>query len=230
MSDLKYNRLQRTEKLIGAANLSKLVNSSVLVVGLGGVGGCAFEMLVRAGVGKLTVVDCDTFDETNLNRQILCTVLNIGRAKTEAAVLRAAEIAPDCRVEQKFMRYSNETAEQVFCERYDYVADCIDSVADKTDLIVRAVQSGIPVISAMGSGNRLAPRFEVKDVFKTSGDGLARVMRKKLREAGIKSLKTVCDAGLPIVADGVPGTVSYAPNAAGCLMAQQIVTDIIWKE
>ncbi len=222
--------MQRTEKLIGAENQDRLKNSSVLVVGLGGVGGCVFEMLVRAGVGKLTVVDCDAFDETNLNRQLLCTVRNIGRKKTEAAVLRAAEIAPDCKVSGKFVRFSEETASDIFSERYDYVADCIDSVVDKTALIVRAKQSGIPIVSAMGSGNRIIPRFEVRDIFKTEGDGLARVMRKKLREAGISSLKTVCDAGLPEKLDGVPGTISYAPNMAGCLMAQQIVTDIIWKE
>ncbi len=127
------------------------------------------------------------------------------------------------------MRYCEQTADEIFSERYDYVADCIDSVADKTDLIVRCNKENVPVISAMGSGNRLKPRFTVTDVFSSSGDGLARVMRKRLREAGIKSLAVVCDTELPLKRDGTPGTVSYAPNMSGCVMAQHIVTELLCK-
>ena len=219
----------RTVKLIGNDGLEKLAASSVLVVGLGGVGGCVFEMLARAGIGKITAVDGDVFEITNLNRQILSTVANAGTPKAIAAAKRAEEIAPHCVVNAKFMRYCEQTADEIFSKRYDYVADCIDSVADKTDLIVRCNKENVPVISAMGSGNRLKPRFTVTDVFSSSGDGLARVMRKRLREAGIKSLTVVCDTELPLKRDGTPGTVSYAPNMSGCVMAQHIVTELLCK-
>ena len=220
---------ERTEKLIGENGVDRLKNSSVLIVGIGGVGGCVFEMLVRAGLGNITVVDGDVFEASNLNRQILSSKTNIGFPKTAAAVQRAKEISPQCRVTEKFMRFCIETADDVFDAKYDYVADCIDSVDDKTHLIMLCKQVGVPVISAMGSGNRVFPEFKVLDIYKTSGDGLARVMRKKLRQAGIASLKTVCDISPTEPCVGAVGTISYAPNLAGCVMAREIINDILWK-
>ena len=128
------------------------------------------------------------------------------------------------------MRYSKENSDKIFGERFDYVIDCIDSVNDKTDLIVNAKFRNIPIISAMGSGNRIKPDYKVSDIFSTQGDGLARVMRKKLREAGITALKTVCDSGLPLKTDGAPGTISYAPNIMGCIIAREVITDLLWKD
>lgn len=224
-------RTQRTEQLIGAEGVNTLAAASVLIVGLGGVGGCVFEMLARAGIGHLTVVDGDVFDESNLNRQILSESANIGKPKAAAAAARAERIAPACSVTALCMRYSAETADTILHPSFDYVADCIDSVADKTDLIVRCSRRGIPVISAMGAGNRLTPKFCITDIYDTTDDGLARVMRKKLRAAGIASLLTVCDAAPPLCSvSGAPGSISYAPNLSGCLMAQKIITDLLWNE
>ena len=219
----------RTEKIIGTDGLNRLARSSVLVVGLGGVGGCVFEMLLRAGIGRITVVDGDRFEITNLNRQILSTVDNIGTYKTDAAVLRAKLVAPDCVVTEKRMRYNGETADEIFTEAFDCVADCIDSVADKTHLIVRSQSENIKIISAMGSGNRLSPDFKATDIYSTQGDGLARVMRKKLKEAGVKKLTVICDTGLPQSVAGTPGTISYAPNMSGLIMAKEIIGYLLCK-
>ena len=154
----------------------------------------------------------------------------MGISKTSAALLRAKDISPDCEVTAKQVRYCAQTKQDVFDSKYDYVADCIDSVNDKLDLIVYCKEKNIPVISAMGSGNRINPSFAVTDIYATSGDGLAKVMRKRLRDVGIKSLDTVCDKGLAEKIDGVPGTVSYAPNLSGCVMAQKIITELLCKE
>lgn len=223
-------RTQRTEKLIGVEGMRKLRQAHVLLVGAGGVGGCVFEMLARSGVGRITVADGDAFEESNLNRQLLATVQNIGVNKARAAAARAKEIAPDCEVIALAMHYNEQTADDVFAARYAYVADCIDSVADKTSLIVRSIEECVPVISAMGSGNRLSARFEVKDIYATAGDGLARAMRKRLRAAGVQRLNVVCDTGVAEPAAGSPGTVSYVPNLSGCVMAQKIITDLLWNE
>ena len=222
-------RLDRTEKLIGAQGLQKLRQAHVLVVGLGGVGGCVFEMLARGGIGRITAVDGDVFEESNLNRQLLATTCVLGAFKADVAAARAREIAPDCVVTAKRMRFSAQTADELFAETYDYVADCIDSVADKTALIETCARRNVPVISALGAGNRIAPAFVVTDIYKTAGDGLARVLRRKLRQAGIVKLKAVCDTGQPLSVNGTPGSVSYAPNLSGCVMAQKIVTDLLWN-
>lgn len=230
-TEFSSDRHARTRTLVGEDGMRKLHASSVLIVGLGGVGGCVFEMLARAGIGKLTVVDGDVFETSNLNRQILSSVRDIGTRKTQVAVRRAKEIAPDCTVVEKSIRYTADTAQAILCEPFTYVADCIDSVADKTDLIVRCNRLGIPILSAMGAGNRLQPHFAVSDIFATTHDGLARVMRKKLRSAGVTRLKTVCDATpSSVTAKDLPGTVSYAPNLMGCLMAQEIINDIVCNE
>lgn len=221
--------LERTQKLIGDAGVAKLAAASVLVVGLGGVGGCVFEMLVRAGVGSITAVDGDTFEESNLNRQILSTRDALGKNKAAVARERAHVINPQCAVYAVEKHFTAENAEEIFCRQYDYVADCIDAVNDKTALIVEANRRNLPILSAMGSGNRLSPHFVVTDIYKTANDGLARAMRKKLKEAGIARLNTVCDTGTPQKTDGAVGTISYAPNLMGCVMAQKIVTDLIWN-
>ncbi|MDE6398594.1 MAG: ThiF family adenylyltransferase [Clostridiales bacterium] len=223
-------RLDRTEKLIGAQGLQKLRQAHVLVVGLGGVGGCVFEMLARGGIGCITAVDGDVFEESNLNRQLLATLSVLGTSKADAAAIRAKEIAPDCVVTVKRMRFTAQTADEIFSASYSYVADCIDSVADKNALIETCVRRNIPVISALGAGNRTDPAFAVTDIYKTSGDGLARVLRKKLRQAGIEKLNVVCDTRQPLSVDGTPGSVSYAPNLSGCVMAQKIITDLLWNE
>ncbi|MDE7394828.1 MAG: ThiF family adenylyltransferase [Clostridiales bacterium] len=220
---------ERTARLIGEKGVRTLADASVLVVGLGGVGGCVFELLVRAGVGSITAVDGDVFEESNLNRQLLSTHSSLGKNKAAVAKARAAEINPACAVCAVEKHFTENTAQEIFSKSYDYVVDCIDSVPDKTALIVCAKRLGLPVISAMGAGNRLKPKFAVTDIFKTSNDGLARVMRKKLREAGVTQLKTVCDTGEALPQNGAVGTISYAPNAMGCVIAEEILTELLWN-
>lgn len=220
---------ERTAQLIGEKGVQTLSDASVLVVGLGGVGGCVFELLVRAGIGSITAVDGDVFEESNLNRQLLSTRSALGKNKAAVAKARAYELNPACMVYAVETHFTAESAQEIFSKSYDYIADCIDSVPDKTALVVAAQRLGIPIVSAMGAGNRLHPRFAVKDIFKTENDGLARVMRKKLREAGVTHLKTVCDTGKAHPSQGEVGTISYAPNAMGCVLAEEILTELIWN-
>ncbi len=221
---------ERTQLLIGERGVRTLAAAHVLVVGLGGVGGCVFEMLVRAGVGTLTAVDDDCFEESNLNRQLLATRETLGQNKAHAAALRAASIAPNCVVHAVESRFTAAAADALFATRFDCVADCIDSVADKTALVVAAKQHDVPIVSALGAGNRTQPHFAVCDVFKTQNDGLARALRKKLRDAGVDALKVICDTGTPEKKEGTPGTVSYAPNLMGCMLAQEVIAELLWKE
>ena len=220
---------ERTEKLIGINGVKRLKESHVLVLGLGGVGGCVFEMLVRAGVGKITAVDGDVFEESNINRQILCTYRDLGKPKAEVAKARAKLINPACEVRAVSLRYGESTRDQILIDSYDYAADCIDSVRDKTDFILECRKRGVPVISAMGAGNRLTADFTAADIFSTSGDGLARVMRKKLRDEGVTELEVVYSQDAALGVDGAVGSISYAPNAAGCTLAQRIILGLLCK-
>ena len=220
----------RTVRLIGPQGRDALQAAHVLIVGVGGVGGSVFEMLLRAGVGALTVVDGDVFDETNLNRQLLCTVNDIGRYKVHVAAERGASVRPQTRVTPMACRYTAASSETIFAAGpYTAVADCIDSVADKVHLIESAQQRQLPIVSAMGAGNRLQPQFAVTDIYRTANDGLARAVRTRLRRDGVKALKTVCDSGLPQASDGLPGSISYAPNMMGCLLAAEIIKDVLCR-
>lgn len=186
------NQFSRTELLYGEEAMKKLASCRVAVFGIGGVGGYAVEALVRSGIGALDLVDHDRVSLTNLNRQIIATRKTIGRYKVDVAAERAAEISPDCIVRAHQTFYLPETRDQFDFREYDYVIDAIDTVTGKLAIIESAKKAGVPVISAMGAGNKLNPSaFEVADIYETSVCPLARVMRRECRKRGITDLKVV---------------------------------------
>ena len=230
-------RTMRTEMLLGADAMAKLRGASVAVLGLGGVGSWCAEALARAGVGALTLIDQDTVSVSNLNRQLGALSSTVGKSKAEAMAARLRDAAPDARIVPVEARYEAEARERFFAERYDYIADCIDIVSCKLDLIETALTRGVPIISALGTGNKLdAERLTITDISKTQGCPLARVVRKELRARGISHLTVVYspeEARTPIPAEApppgrrsVPGSAVWVPASAGLLMAQKIVRDI----
>ena len=224
----------RTRMVLGEAALDKLANSRVAVFGLGGVGGYAFEALVRSGIGHITAVDGDVFDETNLNRQLLATRESMGRSKAETALLRAKSINPDADIVALDLFYCSDNADSVDFSAFDYVVDCIDSVSSKLLIIQNCIRAGIPVISCMGTGNKLDPSLlRVDDISRTSVCPLARVMRRELRKRGIeKGVKVVYSAEAP-VSEGekqhTPGSAAFVPGCAGLMIAAEIVRRLSGK-
>ena len=236
MSD---RRFARTEMLVGSAALARLAGASVAVFGIGGVGSYAVEALARAGVGRLTLVDHDVIDVTNINRQIHALTETVGAAKTETMAHRIRSINPACAVREIRAFYQPEAAEQFFPEPYDYVLDAVDTVTAKIDLAVQCHRRGIPLIASMGAANKLDPAlFEVMDIYRTSGDPLARILRKKLKERGIPHLRVVCSRERPRTPaigeeqpaagrNSVPASISFVPSAAGLIMAGAVIRDLL---
>jgi len=233
-------RFQRTQMLLGGAAMAALSEAHVMVLGIGGVGGYVVEALARCGVGQLTLIDHDTVSLTNLNRQILATEAVLGRLKVEVARERCLAIHPQMTVHALPLFLTPETAEDLDFAAFDYIVDAADTVTTKLDLIQRAQRAGVPVISAMGAGNKLDPTaFRVTDIFQTQGDPLARVMRRELRKRGIDHLKVVISDELPLPlqeppADAdpearkqPPGSAIFAPAAAGLALAHAVVMDLI---
>lgn len=220
---------ERTQRLIGEDGIAALRAARVILFGVGGVGGAVAEALLRAGVGTLALVDADCVEITNVNRQIVATRKSVGRAKVEVMRERALEINPSARVEAMRAFYSADNAQTFSLEQYDYVADAIDSVRSKLLLVQNALAARVPVISAMGAGNKLDPaRFRVEDISRTSVCPLARVMRRELKKVGIEHLKVVYSDELPVRAGtGAPGSISFVPAAAGLVMAGEIVRDLL---
>ena len=229
---------ERTRRLIGAEALETLNDARVIVFGLGGVGGSVAEALLRAGVGHLTFVDADCVDETNLNRQIIATRETVGMPKAEAMRARALSIRPDADVLAVQAFYDAQSAGRFDLSAYDYVADAIDTVTSKLLLIERATAAGVPIISAMGAGNKLDPsRFRVCDIAKTSVCPLARVMRRELKKRGIDHLKVVFSPeqaaptqqreAPPPGRRSVPASAPWVPPTAGLLLAQAVILDLI---
>ena len=232
------DRLQRTRLMLGDEAVEKLKNSSVIIFGVGGVGGYCAEALVRSGIGKLTVVDNDDVDVTNINRQIIALSSTVGRPKTEVIGERLRDIAGDAEIIEKKMFFLPETAGEFDFSEYDYVVDAIDTVKAKVELIRCCKECGTPIMSSMGAGNKMDPSgFMVSDISKTEMDPLAKVMRRKLKESGIRHLKVVYSKEKPLntVVKGegaqesrhAPGSVAFVPPAAGLLMASEIVKDLI---
>ncbi|MBR4236119.1 MAG: tRNA threonylcarbamoyladenosine dehydratase [Clostridia bacterium] len=217
--------LDRTEMLLGEDALNVFRRAHVALFGLGGVGGGVLEALARAGVGQLTLIDGDVIDETNLNRQLISVRGNIGMPKAEAARQRVLAINPECRVDALRLFYSAENADELDFSRFDYAADCIDTVASKLLIIEKAYAAGVPVISCMGTGNKLDPSaFAIDDISKTSVCPLARVMRRELRERGITQVKVLYSRELPVkTGTRRPGSVSFVPPAAGFMIAGEIL-------
>ena len=230
----------RTQLLIGKDAMEKIRGSRVLIFGVGGVGGCAAEALARSGVGTLGIVDDDYVAETNLNRQILALHSTLGMHKADAAKQRILDIDPETCVQTYKMFYLPENADRIDFSSYDYIVDAIDTVTAKLEIAVRADKAGVPLISAMGCGNRLDPsKLIVTDIYKTDTDPLARVMRRELRKRGVPKLTVVCstepamprapgeDTGELKGSRPAPGSTPFVPTAAGYLLASRVIMDLM---
>ena len=246
------NQFSRTELLIGKDGIQKLKNAKVAIFGIGGVGSFVVEGLVRAGIGNFILVDDDKICLTNLNRQIIATRNTIGKPKVEVAKERILEINPDAKV-KIYQEFFMPDSKGILDDTVSYVVDAVDTVTAKIELVVRANQLDLPIISSMGTGNKLDPtKFEVTDIYKTSVCPLAKVMRKELKTRGIPSLKVVYSKEEPIKPDEdlecsckngcicppgtvrkcttrnqVPGSISFVPSVAGLIIAGEVVKDII---
>ncbi|MBQ7278004.1 MAG: tRNA threonylcarbamoyladenosine dehydratase [Clostridia bacterium] len=229
--------LTRTEALLGPENMAKLKGARVAVFGLGGVGGHAVEALARSGVGALDLIDKDTVSLTNLNRQLIATYSTLGMLKTAAMRERIFSFAPECRVQEWPLFFLPETAGELdFCQ-YNYVVDAIDTVSGKLSIIEAAAAAGVPVISCMGTGNKLDPSLlKVDYIENTSVCPLARVMRRELRKRGLQCIKVVYSTEPPLSPGplpedphrrSTPGSTAFVPASAGLLLASQVVRDII---
>jgi len=221
--------------LLGSAAMEKLSRSHVAVFGLGGVGSWCAEALARSGVGELTLIDQDTVGESNINRQLCALGSTLGQNKAEVVAARVKDINPAITVHPVVARYEAAARDSFFPTRYDYVVDCIDLVACKTDLIRTCLDRGIPIVSSMGTGNkRDASKLALSDISKTTGCALARVMRKELRAIGINHLPVVFSPEEPLPATqmeapppgrrSVPGSLVWVPASAGLLLCQHVVT------
>lgn len=218
----------RTALLLGESAVEKLKNSSVLLFGIGGVGGYVAEALVRAGIGKITLVDKDVVSESNINRQIIALHSTIGKSKAEVMKERIADINPSCEAVAKNCFFGEDNAELFDFSEYSYVVDAIDDVKAKILIIERAKAVGVPVISAMGAGNKLNPSdFEAADISKTSVCPLAKVVRKKLKEKGITGVKVVYSKETPLKHTVPVGSVSFVPSAMGLIIAEQVIKELI---
>ena len=228
----------RNEMLWGPEAQARLARAHVLLLGLGGVGSYAAECLARSGVGELTLVDSDTITLTNLNRQIIALHSTIGRPKTEVMAERIKDINPEADVSVRNCFFLPENADEFDFSSYDYVVDAVDTVTAKLAIISQAKKAGVPVISSMGTGNKLSPAMlEVSDISKTSVCPLAKVMRYELKKRGIKNVKVVYSKENPIkprfeASDSgerraVPGSVSFVPSAAGLIIASEVIKDLI---
>ena len=220
----------RTELLIGKDNIQKLKNSRVIVYGIGGVGSFAVEGLIRSGIENIILVDNDVIYPSNLNRQIHATVPNIGRLKVECMKERIISINPNVKVENYLPQDIGDGEESLIDNTITYVIDAVDTVTTKLKLIQRAKAQKIPIISCMGTGNKLDPsRFEIADIYKTSVCPLAKVMRKELKKRGIQDLKVLYSKEEPIKHEeqsNVPASISYVPSVAGLIIAGEVIRDI----
>lgn len=234
------NQFSRTELLIGKENLEKIKKAKIALFGIGGVGSYVLEGLVRSGIEKFVLIDKDVVDITNLNRQIIATTKTIGRSKVEVAKERVLEINPNAEVEihQEFFMPGNNTI--ILDKSITYIIDAVDTVTAKIELVLRANELNIPIISSMGTGNKLDPsKFEITDVYKTSVCPLAKVMRKELKARNVKKLKVLYSKEEPIKPENntdeisakkqVPGSISFVPSVAGLMIAGEVVKDIINK-
>ena len=225
------DRLQRTEMLIGEEGIQKLSQAHVAVFGIGGVGGYVVEALARCGVGELTLVDRDVVSSTNLNRQIIALRSTVDQLKTQVMKARIADISPDIKVHTKDVFFLPENSHTFPFEDYDYVVDAVDTVTAKIEIIMKCQELGIPVISSMGTGNKLDPsKLQLADIYKTTMCPLAKVMRKELKTRGVKRLKVVYSTEEPVANHRTPGSISFVPASAGLLIASAVVRDLIGKE
>ncbi|EGV09622.1 tRNA threonylcarbamoyladenosine dehydratase [Parvimonas sp. G1425] len=237
---MEDNIYSRTETLIGKDSLNILKNSKVIVFGIGGVGSFTVESLCRCGIGEISLVDFDTIDITNVNRQIHAMLNNIGKYKVDEMKKRIELINPDIKVNIFKEKLEKDNIEKFNLKYYDYVVDAIDTITSKIYLIKYCFENNIKVISAMGAGNKLDPtRFKVADIYKTSGCPLARVMRRELKKIGVKKLKCVysdeISIGEKIESDMIrkssPSSISFIPSTMGLIITSEVVKDLIlWNK
>lgn len=237
------NQFSRTALLVGQKAIDKLQHSRVAIFGIGGVGGYVAEALARSGVGCFDLIDNDTVALTNLNRQIIATHATLGQAKVQVMAERIHAINPEAVVHVHQCFFLPENAHEFDFFQYDYVVDAVDTVAAKIAIIMASKAANVPVISSMGAGNKMDPgKFQVADIFKTSVDPLARVMRQEMKKRGVKKLKVVYSTELPLTPvnelegechaeapqrRALPGSTAFTPSAAGLLLASEVVKDLI---
>lgn len=233
------NMFSRTELLLGKTNIDKLKKSTVIVFGIGGVGSYVVEALTRVGVGKIVIVDKDDISISNINRQLPATQQTIGLSKVKIMKERMLSINPEITVVAKQEFYLPGRADEFLNDDLDYIVDAVDNVTAKLDLICCAKEKNIPIISSMGTGNKLDPtRLEIADIKKTSVCPLAKVMRKELRKRNVDSVKVVYSKEEPVVPmtvdeegnlirSSVPGSISFVPSVAGLIIASEVVKDLL---
>lgn len=231
------NQFERTALLLGKASVERLARKRVAVFGVGGVGGFVCEGLVRAGIGAIDIVDKDIVALSNINRQLIALHSTVGKNKVDVLEERLKDINKNLIIKKYKCFFLPETSETFDFREYDYVVDAIDTVTGKIELILKAKEAGVPIISAMGAGNKLEPAgFQVSDIYKTSVCPLARVMRRELKKRGVEKLKVVYSKEEPIKPkfeegeEVVPGSISFVPPALGLIIAGEIVKDLIRVE
>lgn len=236
------NEFSRLELLIGKDGISKIQGTRIAVFGLGGVGGSAVDALARSGVSSLTIVDNDVVSITNINRQLIANHKSIGKKKTDVMEEHLLSINPNIKVGKLDLFYLPETSDQIDLSKFDYVLDCIDTVSAKIDLICRCKKLNVPIISALGCGNRLDPsKLQVTDIAKTHTDPLAKVLRYELRQRGISHTRVVFSTEEPIKINpelieektekrSIPGSSCFVPPVAGIMMAKEVIKDLLEKE
>lgn len=229
------NIFSRTELLVGKDGLNKLKNSKVAVIGLGGVGSFVAEGLTRAGIGNLILIDNDTISETNINRQIHATTKTINLSKVEVMKKRILEINPQTNVTTYMEFLTDKNMNKLILKNYDYIVDAIDTISSKINLIITAKKNNIPIISSMGTANKLNPtEFEVVDIKRTIMCPVAKIIRKELKKTNINSLKVIYSKEKPIKTNSINtnmplGSISFVPSVAGLIIASEVVKDIIKK-
>ena len=229
------NQFERTELLLGKENMEKLFSKKVAVFGAGGVGGYAIEALARTGVGRIDVIDSDVVSISNINRQIIATHKTIGLPKVDVIKQRILDISPNTVVNTYKTFYLPENSHLFDFTKYDYIIDAIDTVTGKIELVVNAQRANTPIISSMGTGNKLKPAmFEISDIYKTSVCPLAKVMRYELKKRGIKKLKVLYSKEYPAkvkqdpnAKKAVPGSIAFSPSVAGLIIASEVISDLL---
>ena len=241
------NQFSRTELLFGSEALAKLKKAHVAVFGIGGVGGHVVEALARSGIGGFDLIDNDTVAITNINRQIIATLDTVGQPKVEAMRQRILSINPEAEITLHQCFFLPENKDEFTFSKYDYVVDAVDTVAAKIAIVLAAKEAGVPVISSMGAGNKVNPAmFEVADIYKTSIDPLARVMRQAMKKHHIKKLKVVYSKELSLLQvdelkaechaeapkrRALPGSNAFCPSVAGLIIASEVIKDLVdWDD
>ena len=234
---MEENQFERTALLLGKASVERLARKRVAVFGVGGVGGFVCEGLVRAGIGAIDIVDKDIVAISNINRQLIALHSAVGKNKVDVLEERLKDINKNLIIKKYKCFFLPETSETFDFREYDYVVDAIDTVTGKIELILKAKEAGVPIISAMGAGNKLEPAgFQVSDIYKTSVCPLARVMRRELKKRGVDKLKVVYSKEEPIKPqfeegeEVVPGSISFVPPVVGLIIAGEVVKDLIRVE